>query len=102
MEDLIRIIVDADNKAKEREKILLEEKEMLSEKIDEEVKQIYDKHMKEAEEYVANKKQSEEKKEKKQIEDIQSKQQSAFIKLQSDYNKNCNKWVDEIVKRTLA
>ena len=53
-------------------------------------------------EYVANKKQSEEKKEKKQIEDIQSKQQSAFIKLQSDYNKNCNKWVDEIVKRTLA
>lgn len=102
MEDLIRIIVDADNKAKAMENTILQEKEELNSQIEEEAKKIYEKYMKDAEESVKKLEQNEEKRAKKQIDDILNKQQSTHIKLQSDYQRNCDNWVNEIVKRTLA
>lgn len=102
MEDLIRIIVDADNKAKAMENTILQEKEDLNAQIEEEAKKIYEKYMNDAEESVKKLEQDEEKRAKKQIDDILNKQQSTHIKLQSDYQRNCDNWVNEIVKRTLA
>lgn len=42
------------------------------------------------------------KKAEQQWEEIQGKHNSVHIKLDSDFKLNCDKWVDEIVKRTVA
>lgn len=101
MENMIKKIVDADNEAKAMEENALKEKEKLAEKINEEAQKIYDSYMKDAIESVKRNDALEEKKAEKSWEEIQKKQNSAHIKLQSDYERNCTKWVDEIVKRTL-
>lgn len=102
MENMIKKIVDADNEAKAMEEVTLKEKEELSEKIEAEAKRIYDKYMSDAEEVVRRNDAVEEKKAQQQWDEINKKQQSARIKLQSDYERNCDKWVDEIVNRTLC
>ena len=68
---------------------------------DEETKKIYDSYMNDALETVKRNDSLEEKKAEKLWEEIQNKQKSAHIKLQSDYEQNCDKWVDAIVSRTL-
>ena len=89
MENMIKKIVDADNEAKAMEKDTLEEKEELSKTI-------------EAEEVVKRNDIQETKKAEQQWEEIQGKHNSVHIKLDSDFKLNCDKWVDEIVKRTVA
>ncbi len=101
MEDMIKKIVDADNEAKAMEELALKEKEELDKKIDEDIKNIYDKRMREALETVKRNDAQEEKQAEKRLEEIRGKQKSAHIKLQSDYERNCDKWVDAIVRRTL-
>lgn len=101
MENMIKKIVDADNEAKAIEEVTLKEKEELSKKIKDETKSIYDKYMSNAIETVKRNDINEEKKAEKQWQEIQNKQKSVNIKLQSDYEHNCDKWVDMIVKRTL-
>lgn len=102
MENMIKIIVDADNDAKALEQNALKEKEELEKQIDDEAKRIYDKYMLEAEEIVKRNNSNEENKAKQQLNEIKNKQNSVSIKLQSDFDRNCDKWVDEIVSRTLA
>ena len=101
MEDMIKKIVDADNEAKAMEEIALREKEELDKKIDEDIKKIYGKRMREALETVKRNDAQEEKQAEKRLEEIRSKQKSAHIKLRSDYERNCDKWVDAIVRRIL-
>lgn len=101
MEDMIKKIVDADNEAKAMEEIALREKEELDKKIDDDIKKIYDKRMREALETVKRNDAQEEKQAEKRLEEIRSKQKSAHIKLRSDYERNCDKWVDAIVRRIL-
>ena len=102
MENMIKKIVDADNEAKAMEQKVLEEKEMLTKQIKEESKKIYDEYMSKALETVKNNDAAEEKKADQLWKEVQSKQKSAHIKLQSDYELNCEKWVDAIVERTLS
>lgn len=102
MENMIKKIVDADNEAKAMEKDTLEEKEELSKTIEAETKKIYDDFMAKAEEVVKRNDIQEAKKAEQQWEEIQSKHNSVHIKLDSDFKLNCDKWVDEIVKRTVA
>lgn len=102
MENMIKKIVDADNEAKAMEERALKEKEELAKKINEETKSIYDKYMSNALEAAGRNDIQEEKKAEKRWEEIKNKQQSAYIKLQSDYEQNCDKWVDAIVNRTLS
>ncbi len=101
MENMIKKIVDADNEAKAMEKDTLEEKEELSKTIEAETKKIYDDFMAKAEEVVKRNDIQETKKAEQQWEEIQSKHNSVHIKLDSDFKLNCDKWVDEIVKRTV-
>lgn len=101
MENMIKKIVDADNEAKAMEENALKEKEKLAKKIEEETQKIYDSYMKDALETAKRNDSLEEKKAEKLWEEIQNKQKSAHIKLQSDYELNCDKWVDAIVSRTL-
>ncbi len=102
LENMIKKIVDADNEAKAMEQAALKEKEELAKQIDIEAKQIYDKYMSNAEKIVQRNNANEEKKAKQQWETIEKKQQSVSIKLQSDFQQNCDRWVDEIIARTLA
>ena len=102
VENMIKKIVDADNEAKAMEKDTLEEKEELSKTIEAETKKIYDDFMAKAEEVVKRNDIQETKKAEQQWEEIQSKHNSVHIKLDSDFKLNCDKWVDEIVKRTVA
>lgn len=102
MENMIKKIVDADNEAKAMEKDTLEEKEELSKTIEAETKKIYDDFMAKAEEVVKRNDIQETKKAEQQWEEIQGKHNSVHIKLYSDFKLNCDKWVDEIVKRTVA
>lgn len=101
MEDMIKKIVEADNKAKEMEKDLLKEKKQLSRSIEEETQMVYDKYMKKALEAVEQNDVAEEKKTDALLQEIANKHKSAQSKLQSDYENNCDKWVDEIVKRVI-
>ena len=99
---MIKKIVDADNEAKAMEKDTLEEKEELSKTIEAETKKMYDDFMAKAEEVVKRNYIQEAKKAEQQLEEIQRKHNSVHIKLDSDFKLNCDKWVDEIVKRTVA
>lgn len=102
MENMIKKIVDADNEAKALEQAAIQEKETLEKQIEEEAKAIYDKYMSDAEETVMRNNANEENKARQQLDEIRKKQGSLKIKLQSDFEQNCDKWVDEIVIRTLA
>lgn len=102
MENMIKKIVDADNEAKTLEQNALKEKEELEKQIEDEAKQIYDKYMGEAEETVRRNNVNEENKARQQLIEIQKKQNSVKIKLQADFDRNSDKWVDEIVSRALA
>ena len=61
-----------------------------------------DKYMSEAEETVRRNNVNEENKARQQLIEIQKKQNSVKIKLQADFDRNSDKWVDEIVSRALA
>lgn len=102
MENMIKKIVDADNEAKALEQAALQEKEELQKQIDDEAKKIYEKYMSDAEETVKRNNTNEENKARQKLNEIKKKQSSVNIKLQSDFEQNCDKWVDEIVSRTLA
>lgn len=102
MENMIKKIVDADNEAKALEHAALQEKEELQKQIDIEAKKIYEKYMSDAEETVKRNNTNEENKARQKFNEIKKKQSSVNIKLQADFEQNCDKWVDEIVSRTLA
>lgn len=101
MEDMIRRIVEADNEAKAIELETIKEKNELNKLIDEESQKIFDKHMNTALETIKRNELAEEKNTKQQWEEIKKKHKSTEIKLQSDYELNCDKWVDAIVSRVL-
>lgn len=102
MENMIKKIVDADNEAKALEQTALQEKDKLMKQIEDEADRIYQKYMKDAEETVKRNNANEENKARQQLDEINKKQSSVKIKLQSDFDRNCDKWVDEIVSRTLS
>lgn len=102
MENMIKKIVDADNEAKTLEQNALKEKEELEKQIEDEAKQIYYKYMSEAEETVRRNNVNEENKARQQLNEIKKKQNSVNIKLKADFDFNCDKWVNEIVSRTIA
>lgn len=101
MENMIRRIVDADNKAKAMEEVTLKEKEQLSKNIDAEIEQIHKNYMSKAEETVKRRQIIEEKKANQQWNEIKNKHRSVLIKLKSDFDRNSEKWINDIVNRTI-
>lgn len=101
MENMIKKIVDADEEAKAMEQKMQQEKDELNKEIKEETEKIYAKYMNDAYETVKRNDVQEEKRAAKQLKEINAKQSSVLIKLQSNYERNCDKWCDQIVERTL-
>lgn len=99
---MIKEIVDADDKAKALEKQVLSEKEKLNSEIEQEAKKIYDDYMKAAKETVKKNDAEEEKSAKNKLDEIKTKHNSVEIKLNQDYELNCDKWVNQIVSNVLT
>lgn len=102
MEDMLRKIVEADEVAKAADEKNRLEKERLEKELDAQAKAIYDSYMQKAEKEVEKNNLNEENKVKQTIEEIQQKHNSALTKLKSEFEANCEKWSDEIVKRTIG
>lgn len=101
MDNMINLIIEADNEAKAMEEASLKEKDQILKQIDAETKKIYQKYMDDALEKIKCNNSLEEKSTQSKLDEIKKKQSSAHIKLQSDFENNCDKWVDTIVSRAL-
>lgn len=99
MQDMIKRIVEADHEARalEEDNQIAAEKEKA--RIEEQAQAIYKKYREEAEEEIAKNEAYLEKLYERKLSEETAKQESAMIKLRSDFENNRDKWVDEIVSR---
>ena len=102
MQDMIKRIIEADSKAKELEKANRKAAEEEKQKIESEAAAIYKKYMDQAMVEVEKNDAYLEKRFSAKLNEISAKQESAMIKLKSDYEKNRDGWVDEIVSRVIG
>ena len=101
MQDMIKRIIEADSEAKALEQKNQKAAEREKERIEEEAAAIYQRYMDEAQsEIVRNDTYFEKRFDRKRAE-AAAKQESALIKLRTDFEQNRDKWVDEIVGRVL-
>ena len=101
MNNMIELIIKADNEAKAMEEASLKEKDQILKQIDAETDKTYQKFMNDALEKIKSNNSLEEKNTQAKLSEIEKKYTSAQIKLESDFNHNCNNWVDAIVNRVL-
>jgi len=102
MNNMIELIIKADNEAKAMEEASLKEKDQILKQIDAETDKIYQKYMNDALEKIKSNNSLEEKNAQAKLSEIEKKYTSAQIKLESDFNRNCDNWVDTIVNRVLS
>ena len=101
MDNMIELIIKADNEAKAMEEASLKEKDQILKQIDAETDKTYQKFMNDALEKIKSNNSLEEKNTQAKIAELEKKHNSALIKLQSDFDRNFNNWVDTIVSRAL-
>ena len=101
MNNMIELIIKADNEAKAMEEASLKEKDQILKQIDAETDKIYQKYMDNALEKIKSNNSLEQKYTQAKIAELEKKHNSALIKLQSDFDCNCDNWVDTIVSRSL-
>ena len=102
MEDMLRKIVEADEAAKavhEKNRI---EKERLEKELEAQAQAIYDSYMQKAKKEVEQNSLYEETNANTTLKETQQKYDSALIKLKAEFDANCERWSDEIVKRTIG
>ena len=102
MQDMIRRIVEADKQAKALEEKNKKAAELRKQEIEKEVAAIYQKYMEDAQKEVERNTAYLEKRSERKLTEISAKQESALIKLKSDYEQNRDRWVDEIVSRVVS
>lgn len=102
MKDVIKKIVDMNQQAEIYSEETQKEKESLEEEITREKQKIYDKHMADAKAHMQEKVNELKNESQKSFEKEQQKRKAVLDKLQSEYENNCDGWVDEIVKNVLA
>ncbi len=102
MQNMIKRIVEADNEAKALEEANRNAAEEEKKQIEKEAEAIYQKYMDEAREEIAKSDAYLEKRTDRKLKNVAAKQESALIKLKSDYEQNRDRWVDEIVSRVVS
>ena len=102
MKDMIKKIVEMDLEAQKLYEQNLSEKDNLEKVIEEEKKEIIDKHLNEAKKIVAEKEAELKKDAESEWEKNEKSRAEALEKLQKDYEENGDKWVDSIVQRVLS
>ena len=101
MQDMIKRIIEADNKAKELEEANRKAAEAEKRHIEEEADSIYQKYMDDAKIEIERDSAYLEKRTERSLAEVKAKQESVLIKLRQEYRQNRDKWVDEIVNRVL-
>ncbi len=99
---MIKRIVEADNHAKALEEANEKAARIERQKIEEQAEAIYQKYMNQAQEEVAKNDAYLRVRMDRKLRDISARQESALIKLKSDFEQNRDRWVDEIVSRVLS
>lgn len=102
MQDMIKRILEADNEAKVLEQKNRKAAEAEKQKIEREAEAIYQKYMEEAQAEIAKNNAYLEKRNARKLKDIAARQESALIKLRADYDRNRDRWIDEIVSRVIG
>lgn len=101
MQDMIRRIIEADNEAKALEEKNREATEKEKLRIEEEAAATYREYMDNAQEEIKKNDEHLQRSYSRKLSDTTAKQESVLIKLKADYEKNCDRWVDEIVDRVI-
>ena len=102
MQDMIKRIVEADNEARALEEANKQAAEKQKQRIEEEARAIYQKHMDDAQAEIARNDAYLDKRFSRKLTTVSAKQASALITLRSDYEQNRDRWVDEIVSRVVG
>ena len=102
LQDMIKRIVEADNEAKALEEANKKAAEKEKQKIEREVEEIHQKYMDEAQAEISKNDEYLSKRYSRKLKDATAKQESALIKLRSDFEQNRDRWVDEIVSRVIG
>lgn len=102
MQDMIQKIIEADNEARAMEEANQQAAAEKRRKIEEEAAAIYQRYMDQAQEEISKSDAYLQKRSERKLRDISAKQESAYIKLQADYEHNRDRWVDEIVSRVIG
>ncbi len=99
MQDMIKRIIEADSEAKALEEANKRAAEKERQKIEQEAEAIYQKYMDDAQAAIEKNDAYLDKRYARKLSDVTARQESALIKLRSDYDQNRDRWVDEIVSR---
>ena len=102
MEDMLKKIVEADEAAKAVDEKNRAQRAALEKELEAKANEIYNSYMTKAYQEVEKNNLYEESKAEKLLEETQQRQKSASIKLKADFEANCERWSDEIVKRTIG
>lgn len=102
LQDMVRRIVEADAEAKALEEANRKSAEKERQKIEEQAEAIYQQYMDDAEKEIERNNAYLEKRSEKKLADILARQESALIKLKSDYEQNRDHWVEEIYNRVVV
>ena len=102
MQDMIKRIVEADSKARKLDEENRRAAEVEKQKIEQDAEAIYRKYMDETQAEIEKNDANLENRYNRKLRDVSAKQESVLIKLRSDYEQNCDKWVDALVERVLA
>ena len=101
MQNMIKKVVEMDEKARELEAQAQQEKVSIKEKIELQRKKVHDEYVEQARIRAKKNDQMAQEKAEKQLEESVKKHQEALSKLKEQFNLNCDAWVDEIVKRVI-
>ena len=102
MTDMIKKLVDIDEQAKLLSRETEKEKERLSRELEAEKKEVYDRYMLDAEKRAGSESGKLREEAAKAFEKKEQQRAKALDELNEKYSANREKWVDEIVKRTLG
>lgn len=102
MTDMIKKLVDIDEQAKLLSRETEKEKERLARELEVEKKEVYDRYMLDAEKRAGCESGKLREEAAKAFEKKEQQRAKALDELNEKYSANREKWVDEIVKRTLG
>ena len=102
MTDMIKKLVDIDEQAKLLSRETEKEKERLARELEVEKKEVYDRYMLDADKRTGTESDKLREEAAKAFEKKEQQRAKALDELNEKYSANREKWVDEIVKRTLG
>lgn len=99
MQDMIKKVVEMDEKARELEARTQQEKISIKEEISEQKQKIYEDYIEKARIRARKNDDLEQKHAEEQLAESKERHAEAMTEMKKHFDLNCDKWVDEIVRR---